>query len=202
MITKFENVVEGKEVVIYAEQALSKQVNTLFLILETFGTTEIDFGKSFEIGFTVFIIKELNGQYVVHAPDYTSNPFVDFTEDLTLHLEIMAEQTHILKVLSAIGETTRYDDKVVYSEGVFETDGTYMERIETDSKRDSGWFYGKREGDNSDLKACYAYQLLQLNRKLVQYLGLPAKYLVVFDGETVVAILNENNDNVFRELNN
>lgn len=200
MKKSFTKRIHGLDVMIHAQDELEIQVNTLFSILGTFPASEIVSEKRFEIGFNLFTLKQEADVFVIHSQDYHNNPFRDLTSDLTYSLWIQQEQVHLLKRLGIEGQSLRFDDKFIYAEGVFDAKPTYLERSVHDNPQDSGWFYGVREGDNTKLKACFAFQILQFDRSLIKYLALPFGYLVVLYEGHVQAILNEDNQDLLEGL--
>ncbi|TDW16237.1 hypothetical protein EDD63_1261 [Breznakia blatticola] len=172
------------------------QVNALFGILSTFDEKSLVDNATIEVNWTVYTLKEKDGEFFVKSPNYADNAYEELTDDLTLALWVHLEQFHLLRKLNIEGEAIRFDDKVIYADGAFDANNVYLQRIETSTKGDSGWFIGVRNGDNSKLKACYAYQLLKLNKEFIQYLVLPKNYLVVLENNEVKAILNGDNENI------
>ena len=49
----------------------------------------IDDDKIIQIGFNFYKIKNVNNEFQIFAVNYNENPFKDFTDDLTLSLDIM-----------------------------------------------------------------------------------------------------------------
>lgn len=48
-----------------------------------------------------------------------------------------------------------------------------------------------------ELHALYAYQLLKIKPEIIQVLALPNDYMVVFEGNEIKAVLDENDVDVF-----
>ena len=73
-----------------------------------------------------------------------------------------------------------------------------MQRTGDVEKGDSGWYIGPVEdNDNPELYALYAYQLLKIKPEIIQVLALPYDFMVVFEGNEIKAVLNENDVDVF-----
>ena len=129
--------------------------------------------------------------------NYETNPFKEFTDDLTLALWIQSEQTRLAKELKIEASDIRFDEKIVLAKGVFESDHYFLQRQNTDRKGDSGWFVGYQNQDTDDFVGIYAFEILKKNPKLIKTLILPADYLVVVNGGDIQAILNEQDEEIF-----
>ena len=197
---KFIKNIGDKVVVVQAEHELKMQVQSLFRIFETIEREKWTDGFSIQIGWSNFIVSVKNEEYYILSPDYSGNPFEDYTEDLTLALWAQLEQVHFLRKLNINnGETVRFSDKVVVAKNILEVDSIYLQRSSDCEQGDSGWYIGavNEEDDTEELEAFYAYQLLKIRPSLIQVLALPYEYMAVFEKDEVQAVLNENDEDVF-----
>ena len=155
-------------------------------------------GLLLQIGFGIYKIVRLNtDQFRIISVNYETNPFTEFTDDLTLALWIQSEQSRLAKDLKIEASEIRFDDKIVLAKGVFESDNYFLQRQDTDKKGDSGWFVGYQNQDTDDFIGMYAFEILKKNPNLIKALILPADYLVVVNGGVIQAILNEQDEEVF-----
>lgn len=130
----------------------------------------------FQVGFSVYKLIEVEKQqFRLVSIDYEANPFKDFTEDLTVALWIQSEQASLTKELQINPSEIRFDDKILIAKGVFEDEHAYLQRQNTQSQRDSGWFMGYQRQDNEDFVSIYAFELLKWNPKLIKVLVLPMR---------------------------
>jgi len=199
-LKKFVRNIGDKVVVVQAEHELKMQVESLFRIFETIEREKWTDGFSIQIGWSNFIVSVKNEEYYILSPDYSGNPFEDYTEDLTLALWAQLEQVHFLRKLNINnGETVRFSDKVVVAKNILEVDSIYLQRSSDCEQGDSGWYIGavNEEDDTEELEAFYAYQLLKIRPSLIQVLALPYEYMAVFEKDEVQAVLNENDEDVF-----
>ena len=143
--------------------------------------------------------KNENG-YSILAPDYGKNPLTDNTEDLCAALIIQLEQGMILHSVGLEGELVSYLDKIVCHKGVLDTDKIYMERTKGYKKSDSGWYIGAVEGiePSEELEAFYAFQVIKLRPSIIKVLALPSGYLAVFNGDELEAVINEQNEEIYK----
>jgi len=198
---KFEKIIMGKTIIVTAEKELEPQIEILFAILEKIDRNKLIHGFSLQVGWPVYYLQEREtGNYILTTPDYYRNPFEDITEDLTLALWMQLEQNHFLRKINVDGLSIKFSDKIILSKGVLELEKIYLQRNGDVEKGDSGWYIGPVEDDNTtELYALYAYQLLKIKPEIIQVLALPNDYMVVFEGNEIKAVLNENDVDVFKD---
>lgn len=197
---KFEKSIMGKTIIVTAEKELEPQVEILFDILEQVERNKLIHGFSLQVGWSVYYLHEREtGNFILTTPDYSKNPFEDITEDLTLALWVQLEQGHFLRKMNVDGLSIKFSDKIILSKGVLELEKIYLQRNGDVEKGDSGWYIGPIEDNNTELYALYAYQLLKIKPEIIQVLALPNDYMVVFEGNEIKAVLNENDVNVFED---
>ena len=189
------------------EEELYTQALILLSEIEKIGDTVRD-GYKIQIGFTVFTLnKQSHNEYTIAAPDYMKNPFNDTTTDLTLAVGIQFQQLDILKTCGVVGESVRFDDKIAVADNALNKEYISMQRFS--DLGESGWCIEGLEKDKngsfncvsaSEYKPYYAYQLLSIRPSLVWCLLLPYGYMVVFSGENILEILNENNESLLNGI--
>ncbi|MBU7592609.1 immunity protein Imm33 domain-containing protein [Metabacillus halosaccharovorans] len=196
---KFEKIIMGKTIIGTAEKELEPQIESLFSILEQEDRNKLIHGFSLQVGWSVYYLNEKEtGNFILTTPDYSRNPFEDITEDLTLALWVQLEQGHFLRKLNVDGLSIKFSDKIILSKGVLELEKIYLQRTGDVEKGDSGWYIGPVEDNNTtELYALYAYQLLKIKPEIIQVLALPYDYMVVFEGNEIKAVLNENDVDIF-----
>lgn len=152
----------------------------------------------FQVGFSIYkLIEVKKQQFRIVSIDYEANPFKDFTEDLTVALWIQSEQASLTKELQINPSEIRFDDKILIAKGVFEDEHAYLQRQNTQSQRDSGWFMGYQRQDNEDFVGIHAFELLKWNPKLIKVLVLPTDYLVIVNDGEIHSILNDCDEEIF-----
>ena len=197
---KFEKSIMDKSIIVTAEKELEPQVEILFTILEQVDRNKLIHGFSLQVGWSVYYLHERKtGNFILTTADYAKNPFEDITEDLTLALWVQLEQSHFLRKMNVDGISIKFSDKIILSKGVLELDNIYLQRNGDVEKGDSGWYIGPVENNNTtELYALYAYQLLKIKPEVIQVLALPNDYMVVFEGNEIKAVLNENDVDVIK----
>lgn len=154
-------------------------------------------GTQIEAGWTTLtLVREPDGLLWVHEPDYASpNPLVHTRGDVTTSLAVLAEQKwRCVDQERCEPAALSFRDTVVVARGSLDSPHIYLERT-TDAvdDGDSGWFVGFTDDDdvpnNATVETIYVFELLTLRPQLLPMLTLPAGYLVVFQGDTVMAIV-------------
>ena len=197
---KFEKSIMDKSIIVTAEKELEPQVEILFTILEQVDRNKLIHGFSLQVGWSVYYLHERKTRnFILNTADYAKNPFEDITEDLTLALWVQLEQSHFLRKMNVDGISIKFSDKIILSKGVLELDNIYLQRNGDVEKGDSGWYIGPVEDNNTtELYALYAYQLLKIKPEVIQVLALPNDYMVVFEGNEIKTVLNENDVDIFK----
>lgn len=198
---KFEKTIMGKTIKGTAEKELQSQIEILFAILEQVEPNKLIHGFSLQVGWSVYYLYERETRdFILTTPDYTKNPFEDITEDLTLALWVQLEQDHFLRKINVDGSSIKFSNKIILSKGVLELEKIYLQRNGNVEKGDSGWYIGPVEDDNTtELYALYAYQLLKIRPEIIQVLALPNDYMVIFEGNEIKAVINDNDVDIFKD---
>lgn len=190
----------NKNIKAKVEEPLSFQVETLFNLLSKVEDKLAD-GFSIQVGWSVFSLCNYEECYQIITPDYTKNPFKDTSEDLTIALWVQLEQSHCLRRLNIEGELIKFNDKIVIAKNVLQQEEFYLQRSSGCGEGDSGWYIGPiNEEESGELETIYAYELLKMKPAIIQVLALPYNYLVVFEKDKIKAILNENDVEIWSEI--
>jgi hypothetical protein len=181
-------------IVVQAADVLEEQVAWLSKYLKKLldEGKRIDATTRIQVGWSVLCFEPENGELVACEPDFSGNPFVDLTRDLSRTLLILTEQSNLLKKLHVDGVSVKFSDKIVLAKGCLTARRIYLERTEP-SNRESGWYIGPvdDEDEKVEYESLFVYGLLLQRPSAMQVLFLPPGYLVVFDGHAIEAVLNE-----------
>lgn len=200
-----KSIINGINFYVSADKSLISAVQVLFRAIEVIPIETVRDGYKLEIGFSVFIFIAVNDGYKITAPDYLNGPFFNTTDDLTIDLWILLEQTELLKMYGIEGVSTRFDDEIVIAKNALENSIISLQRYSDLGKGESGWCVEAIEEKpdetfktiaTKDYESFYVYQLLQKRPSLIKVLALPYEYLVVFDGDEINEILNEKNESI------
>lgn len=111
------------------------------------------------------------------------------------------EQTTLLNDYKVEGVPARFDEEIVIAENALNNRSICLQRFSNLGKGASGWCIEsiEKQKDNKyhtietkKYSSCYAYELLQKRQSLIKALAFPYGYLIVFDGDDIVEILDEN----------
>lgn len=195
--------INGIKYIIKVDDVLYFQSQLLWKTIHDIPVEELKDGFKIEIGFSLYILQKSESGYYVVSPDYESTPFSEITEDLTLAFLIQMEQLDLLQKYHISGESIRFDDEIAVAKGSIDKPKICMQRF-----RDlggSGWCLNEisqsEDGSFSNVEtdeyeSIYAYQLLNMRPSRLKILMLPYDYIIVFDGDDIVEILNENGESI------
>lgn len=154
-----------------------------------------------QIGWTFYIFKENENEFMILSPDYKSNPFKDTTEDLTVSLFVQAQQFALIRKMNVECEEVSFQDTLMVLKQAINAELVYIERKEHTREKDSGWYLGLvNDEDNShaieDYQCIYVFQLLKYKPQLLQLLFLPVGYLVVINGDTIEEVIDKDDKRI------
>ncbi len=201
------NKINGISYKISVEEILYSQAETLFHAIKAIPYERIKDGFKIEIGFSIFIlVKNFDDEYTIVVPDYTTNPFIDTTRDLTISLGIQFEQIDILKLYNVIGKSVRYDDKLAVAKNALNKEYICLQRFS--DLGESGWCINEITLDKNgkflsktadEYESYYAYQLLKIRPALIKFLLLPYDYIVIVKNDDILDILNEKDESIIED---
>lgn len=195
-------VIGDRTFVVKCEESLSLQAEWLLeLIKEIEESSRIKNGMRIQAGWTIFTTIERNDCIEIVAPNYDTDPFNETSEDLTVSLSVQLRQNQLLKELNLDGEESLFQDKIIVVKGAIDLEKIYLERSQSVTKGDSGWYLGPVEesDDEIELEAIYIYQLVKLRPDLLKALAIPRGYIVVFDKDRIEAILDDDDNDIYKE---
>lgn len=188
-----------------ADTAMRPYAQLLLNTVKLIPNEQMQDGYKLELGFSIFTFIATTDGYQIVAPDYLNNPFQSTTDDLTLALWILFQQSTLIRKTGVDAVPTRFDDQVVVAQCALEQEVISLQRFPDLGPGASGWCVEaiEKEPDGqlqavseSEFEALYAYQLLQKRPSLIKALALPYNYLVVFDGDEIQEILNDQDESV------
>lgn len=162
---------------------------------------ELGAGATFQVGWSILKLIETSAGLALCEPDFDSDPFNHFRNDVSTTLAVLLQQRDLLFKLGCDPVDIRFDDKVVMLKGCLEEQGIYGERSQP-KKGDSGWYFGPTRDhptpDSGDLEAILVFQLLHRRPHLLHAMCLPVNWIVVWAGTEIKGIANEDNQEVLR----
>ena len=192
--------INGKVFKVNSEEYLREQAETLIEIIGNIEASKLKDKFKVQVGLSIFTIRQCSEGFRILAPDYSTNPFSESTDDLTIPLWIQLEQGTFLNKLKLDGEMISFKDKIVCAKGALSIDKIYLERSKEHEKGDSGWYIGLVDESiaTDELEAYYAYQLLNIRPSIIKMLALPSGYMAVIEKNEVKAIIDENDTDILK----
>lgn len=159
--------------------------------------------KIIQIGFNFYKIRNVNNQSQILAVNYKENPFKDFTEDLTLSLDIMKNQLLITKKTGLISdETISFQDTILVKKTALTSNNLYFEKQVKKQDNDSGWYMGNlddkdKSNNPEDYTTIKLYELLKICPMGISILNLPVGAMAIIENNEIVGICDSNNKEVY-----
>lgn len=159
--------------------------------------------KIIQIGFNFYKIKNINNEFQIFAVNYNENPFKDFTEDLTLSLDIMKNQLLITKKTGLISdETISFQDTILTKKAALSSNNLYFEKQVKKQDNDSGWYMGNlddkdKSNNPEDYTTIKLYELLKICPMAISILNLPVGAMAIIKDNEIVGICDSNNKEVY-----
>lgn len=146
-----------------------------------------------------------HASYRGHAPDQETRDALEVTNpDLAEDSDRLVEPNDpaILRKLGLEGRFVSLSDKVVITAGALEERRIVAERSDNPAPSDTGWFVrsisdNAEEGSEPLLEAITVSELLERRPALRDLLALPPGFLAVFAGDSLLSVLNPENEEVW-----
>jgi hypothetical protein len=182
--------------VAHCHSHLSQQAEWLLRLVQSLRDTEkgVRDGTTIQLGWSMITVRRLNSKLVLFEPDFGGDALAAVRPDVTVTLWVLSQQSDLLVKLAVEGVAARFDEKVILATGVLRDTRIYLERTPDVSVGDSGWYIGPVEGEDATdgpLEAIRLYELLKLRPAVMPVLALPPGWLIVFNGDHIEAVLNE-----------
>lgn len=156
-----------------------------------------------QIGFNFYKIKNVNNEFQIFAVNYKENPFKDFTDDLTLSLDIMKNQLLITKKTGLVSdETISFQDTILVKKTALTSNNLYFEKQVKKQDNDSGWYMGNlddkdKSNNPEDYTTIKLYELLKICPIGISILNLPVGAMAIIKNNEIVGICDSNNKEVY-----
>ena len=163
-------------------------------VLETFERLGPRPGLQVRFGWSLLRLAEEGEALRVTEPDFAAWPEERWVPTIDVTLEVLAAQTALLREVGVDGEDAFFDQKVIAAPGALEESDIFLRRGDRLSEEDSGWLLGTLEDPEAltrgqGLEGVTIASLAGRRRALLQALALPAGFLVIFSGDSVVQVL-------------
>ncbi|QGJ70648.1 Hypothetical protein PBC10988_23460 [Planctomycetales bacterium 10988] len=188
---RFSTQIGEKTVAIHCQEDLGPFAEGLLAYLkETFmgHSDQLNDGYKIQFGWTLLKLQQQKGDLVLFEPNYQSDPFTEWRNEISTSLAVAAQQNEILKQTEAEGVPALFQDKIVMAQGSVDEEKIYLYRSKAPSEGDSGWYIAPvemDEGEEPEYEAMFVFELLQRRPALLKVLLLPPGYMVVFQGDQI-----------------
>lgn len=204
MIKEFEGVINEKVVKLKCDDSIGTFIESFILLLDRedkkYGIIKDNY--TINIGWSFYFIKKEGNVYKIITSDYSKNPFIDKSEDLTFALSIQMAQNKLLHDIKQEGCNVTFQDKIVALKDALNSSEVYMHRSCEPEKNSSGWYLGlindpKDKHPVSDYVSIYTFELLKYNPTLIQVLCIDVGDLAIIHGNNIIEIVNKNNEKIY-----
>ncbi len=157
-------------------------------------------GTTIMFGWVLLKIKKTDDTLTVWEPDFYGNSIGTYIPTVNSTLNVLRDQHRLVNKLHCTPKSTFYKDTVVLEKNCLRHPYVYLERQPAVKKGDSGWFVGykdRRDAQEVTYETIYAGQLVFLRAELMQVLSLPVRYIALFNGRFLQAVLDDANNQVW-----
>lgn len=162
--------------------------------LESCGPTLVD-GARVPMGWCELAVVAEGDDLVLREPRFATDPFIEFADDISQTLAIVADQAAFAEQLGVARQPTAFDDVIAVAPGSLGVHRIFAER------RASGWVVGTRDGTDEppadDWIHLHVFELLALRPALLRVLSLPLGYLVALEGDVIETVLDDHDATIF-----
>lgn len=145
------------------------------------------------LGWSEYMLKRMpGGELLICERDYSRNPFIDLRQDVTFGVRIMSNMSSVFtRTKVDKPELCAFDSTVRVIPGSLKKPRLVAWRRDAAEGDYSGWCLGLSEsgGDDRVFDWKFAYELLGERPEVVNILGMPRGYKVVFEGRRIMAAL-------------
>jgi len=159
-------------------------------------------GSRIQYGWSLLTLRAKNGVLMVCEPDFDGDALRDFRANLDTTLEVLCEQTEVLRRTGLAGIDIRFSDEVFIRGGALESPNLFLKRQVPSGARDSGWYIGtpddlEGKATTKPPEVIRVFELLFRRRSLLKVLTLPPDFVVNIKGEEITSILDQSGNNLW-----
>ncbi|OWK42308.1 hypothetical protein [Fimbriiglobus ruber] len=150
-------------------------------------------GVRVQFGWSELTLKHVDGEIVVHEPDFAEDPEGGLRDDVTCTVTVSAAMAGTVQAVGVVPVDLRFDDALAIAPGCLEEPDLYLLRSAPRGEN-SGWFIGPAnappgsEEAGAEFEGRYVWELLHERPALLAALALPPGYLVLFSGDEMVSV--------------
>lgn len=136
----------------------------------------------------------------VHQRDYVAHGL--WAPDVSRALDLLTAQLHVTSIVGVVPCDYRIDQTITVLKEAMAQETFYMVRQEPSSPSDSGWYLGASENgphdhDPANYDVVPLTALFRMRPAALKVLALPPGFLARFEGEALVGVGNEKDEEVY-----
>jgi hypothetical protein len=186
---------------VYADPALDGEVARLFLLFEDLRAEAVPLTEQtrLPIGWTTLSFIDDGEHLIVQEPDYDNEPESHTRPDISVSLATLARQRRVLEQVGVPGAAIDFDQHVLTIRGVLEQAEVMLIRVESPGGRMTGWRLTPAAGieDSDEIDSLPVYAILAARPELLDAMLLPPGYLVLYSGDQLTTVVNQNDEIVW-----
>lgn len=193
MLEDITREVHGIPVRARAADFLARQATTILDLLEGMKRESIVAGLSIQFGWAPLRLVDDGAGLVLQTIDFAGDPLEAWTEDLTIALGVLVQQTVFQSKVGVAPVDVGFNETFTMEEGADDAASVYLERDAVTPERTSGWHLGVRAADSvpRDVTTRYISELPRLRSPALQVLTLPAGVFVGITGDEIDVVYDE-----------
>lgn len=155
------------------------------------------------MGWSQLQLQKRGSELLVCEADYSRNPYSDLREDISVVIKVGWGQADLAKKLSVNTMMCTFNQGINITEGCFSEQDLIMRRIKKPKDDDSGWFISPADpaklaaaDEKGEYDTIQSYQLLSRRPGMLSALILPLEFKARFSGDTLVSVLDPDNQEI------
>ena len=191
---RFELRVGARTLVARCDPALHLQAESVLRLLGMLARQgSLREGSRISLGLSQLTVRARDNQLVLYQPRF-DRP-AELSDDITPALAILADQAALAQELGVAIQPTSFSQRMVVACGSLAHDEIYCERGEPVDGSDSGWYIGRSdEPGEVECEHRFVHELVRERPAILRVLGLPSGYLVAFERDAIITVLDANDD--------
>lgn len=157
-------------------------------------------GRTIKFGWAPLKVLTEGAMLRVWEPDFSGNPFRDFTPSVDMTLRVLAIQVGLINSLGIKGNPPDFSQKVVVAVDCLKADQLHLERQSAERPDDTGWSIDFNDDKRVGWEAKYVFQIALERLSLMAPLALPTGYSCNIKGYFIESIFNEKGERIWGEV--
>lgn len=200
---KYNYSLNGKPIFFFGSETIKETAGFFSEILkrEDKEYNVIEDESNIQIGWGFYTVHQVGSEYQIMARDLLGDPFEEVAEDLSLSLEIFAQQRKMFMLTRVIPKETTFQDTLIVQKAALKASEIYLVRNEPANPSDSGWYMGclggKVSNNPGDHELIYTYELLKFCKEALAAIQLPIGTMCIIKNGKLIEIVDKNNYKIF-----